>query len=194
MSKTKQQKASESMAQHQASVHGIGIGTKPGEEAVRDAIHIAVVPLIAGEKLERAEPVTIIGGKAMRPTDNAKMVGLVDPWLHIGVLPGERCWVFLEPGSITSLRHDWTHPALEEHDHAMAWMETYAADVKKSVQVIIDSATRYIESHGTEHNHGGSENEGLYVPEEFWHYWELITGKKYSQISEYGDHFFSCSC
>ena len=84
-------------------------------EQQRDAIHIAVVPVIAREQLEPGEHV----GIAQRDGQNIwiakytfKNVGVVDPFLTSAVLPGQHCWLFLYPGSITSLRHDWTHPDL----------------------------------------------------------------------------------
>lgn len=62
----------------------------------RDAIHIAVLPMLAL--------------KTMQPGEHTKH-GVVDPFLKEPVQAGERYWLFLNPGSITSLRHVWQHPA-----------------------------------------------------------------------------------
>lgn len=65
----------------------------------RDAVHVAVVPMVADKKMRPGETVSV----------NGKSVGVVDPFLADDV----KNWLCLYPGSITSLRHDWTHPAFE---------------------------------------------------------------------------------
>lgn len=78
----------------------------------RDAIHIAVAPVTAAQRLApgrhvglvRADDLELVG-----PCDNP--IGIVDPFLAADVEPGQRFWLFLYPGTITALRHVWTHPA-----------------------------------------------------------------------------------
>ncbi len=80
----------------------------------RDAIHIATAAVFAHEDLNPGDHVgfvtkehNIMGRSEMAP------VGIVDPFLPKGVKKGERFWVFLYPGTIQSLRHNWTHPAFD---------------------------------------------------------------------------------
>lgn len=86
----------------------------PDDAAVdRDAIHIAVAPVVAGEWLEPSQRVYLEHGMAWSYHLKfvVKPVGIVDPFLGVSVEKGQRFWLYLFPGSITSLRHDWTHPA-----------------------------------------------------------------------------------
>jgi hypothetical protein len=67
--------------------------------ARRDAIHIAVAPMVATA--------------ALHPGQRLQN-GIVDPFLTAPVQPGERYWLFLFPGTVTGMRHVWSHPAFTE--------------------------------------------------------------------------------
>ncbi len=77
-------------------------------ELRRDAIHIAVAPVTAGERLLPAQPVGILD--PLRAHGGPPSVGIVDPFLSVAVEPGQRFWLVLFPNTVTSLRHVWTHP------------------------------------------------------------------------------------
>src|SRR5580698_4671880 len=86
------------------------LGTIIDERAGRDAIHLAVEPVVAGETLIAGADVGFledgtVGGSAKT------LLGIVDPFLKSPVLSGERFWLVVYPRQITSLRHVWTHPA-----------------------------------------------------------------------------------
>jgi len=81
--------------------------------AGRDAVHVAIVPIEAAVDLEPGWHVGIRDGKA---TTLKPHIGIVDPFLRGHVTRGERFWLCLYPGTITSLRHEWTHPAFAEED------------------------------------------------------------------------------
>lgn len=78
----------------------------------RDAIHIAIAPVTAAERLTPGQHVGLVKRgnlELVGPCDRA--IGVVDPFLTEDVEPGQRFWLFLYPGTITGLRHVWTHPA-----------------------------------------------------------------------------------
>ncbi|HJZ56553.1 MAG TPA: hypothetical protein VKE74_16425 [Gemmataceae bacterium] len=86
----------------------------------RDAIHIAVAPVMAGEDLGPGWHVGFV-----RPGDTETVgtsdrpIGLVDPFLKQPVNRGERFWLFLYPNTITGLRHVWTHLAFQSQSEAV---------------------------------------------------------------------------
>src|SRR6185503_14302303 len=83
---------------------------KPEE---RDAIHIAVAPVIAGEPLQPGQHIGLQGTDTETATSepSSGWIGIVDPFLPHLVNKGDRFWMFLYPNTITSLKHQWTHPA-----------------------------------------------------------------------------------
>lgn len=82
-----------------------------GRAVYRDAIHIAVAPVVAGDTLEPCYHVCLDKeGKAIYALPD-QGVGIVDPFLRCTVHKGQRFWLYLYPGTITSLRHTWSHPA-----------------------------------------------------------------------------------
>jgi hypothetical protein len=85
----------------------------------RDAVHFAVAPAIADTMLRPGQKVRIAdfngAGEPIVTTDFSpgEWDGIVDPFLTIPVMARQRFFLFLQPGSITSLRHEWTHPRFQ---------------------------------------------------------------------------------
>ncbi len=177
------------------------IGKKLEGIAERDAIHIAVYPVtVATERLSPGQSVIIQDGKAY-PCAKERRMAIIDPFINGFVLQGERCFVFMLPGSITGLRHDWTHPDIEtahiDEDHE-TWLRDFAEryafdydDLIYQAQVISGSSwDHYITAHGRDlhgSNYLGEDHEL------FWHHLEGLTGKRFE--SEHRENFgWSCSC
>ncbi len=87
------------------------VGKLADENSRRDAIHVAVDPVVAGEELPPGAPIRLVPSRfvAFRAPPEVA-VGIVDPFLAHNVLPGERFWLFLLPGTVTGLRHTWSYP------------------------------------------------------------------------------------
>ncbi len=80
----------------------------------RDAIHIAVAPVEAAEQLRPGQRVGLLADGRASGKPYVAVLGIVDPFLETEVQPGQRFWLWLTPYTITSLRHEWTHPAFEK--------------------------------------------------------------------------------
>jgi hypothetical protein len=78
----------------------------------RDAVHIAVAPLQATTMLYPGQLVALDRSDPTKADADMtlKSVGIVDPYLQQPVGAGQWFWCFLLPKTITSLRHEWSHP------------------------------------------------------------------------------------
>jgi len=177
---------------------------------MRDAVHIAVAPVIAAERLMPGDHVALDSdGKAFVVDYEAevnialmKPVGIVDPFLKKkkAVRAGQTFWLYLYPNTITGLHHLWTHPAFPEVNvqadriaRSKAWIEALAEDCEKTYEEFMDAATLMAE-HGdyTYDNSEDYKNSDVYALkiEEFWNHYELVTGT----APKNRDHFYTCSC
>lgn len=166
------------------------LGTILETEASRDAIHIAIAPVVASRTLRPGDRVGLNEkGEADNLTDND--IGVVDPYLKSPVRPGQRFWLFLFPGTITGLRHQWAHPAfgpldaskISHDDHvskSKAWIAQHANDMGLSDDVLMENAASWLadKSSWPDYNvQQGSERwRDTFNADEFWHHYEVVTG------------------
>lgn len=190
----------------------IGIGKLIDQERHRDAIHVAVAPVEAGEKLAPGQHVGINkDGKAT--LRNATSVGIVDPFLKVNVKKGDLFYLFLYPGSIVSLRHEWVHPAFKAitlppstgKAASEAWLREYAKKVNpyyappdgyyfektgkdESYKILMrDLSGNTITYHGIDMHSRGE----LIDEEELKRHAEVVLGRP---VNFDNFEYFSCSC
>lgn len=181
------------------------LGSIIDETAGRDAIHLAVEPVIAAHAMDAGAHVGLMSdGRASELAD--KMLWIVDPFLEKGVEAGERFWLVVYPRQITSLRHVWSHPAFADASEPQPdvtpgnaseqWIRIFAVSVSLHYDVLMEGAADWVRSKEAggwgDYLCFGGLLEGETVPDEFWTHYEAVTG---SAVQE--DHrgsFFTCSC
>lgn len=190
----------------------------PGEK--RDAIHLAVEPVVAAERLLPGEHVSLdVSTNTATRVRVGQGVGIVDPFIEGAVREGERFWLVVYPRQINSLRHVWEHadfapsadltpappaplplvenPALK----AEAWLRKYAADtfgigagdddVDDDYYLTFDQfIERAVESEGEYTFHISGADAHGEVPQEFWSNLSIYVGRPLTGKPDY----FSCSC
>jgi hypothetical protein len=175
------------------------------DEQHRDAVHIAVAPVVAGMDMSPGEHIGFVGD-AYTVGTNARHIGIVDPFLKMAVLAGESFYMFLYPNTITSLKHNWTHPAFEEEDRlksmeptffklqgsveAERWIADFADNIGSNYSELMEGAEDYLKN-GDYLVRGGTF-EGYSIPDEFWDKFELIKRKRVEEDDR--GSFLSCSC
>jgi hypothetical protein len=191
----------------------LGTILEPGSGG-RDAIHLAVEPVEAGELLDPGDGIALENGLALGASlENS--LGIVDPFLRRSVKKGERFWLVVMPRQITSLRHVWTHPGFPEPSSSSAvaaeapskskevsekWLRDYCrkndCPSYNTILDVVNDKAEEVDGYG-----GASHIEGEYffsvgedahgsIPSEFWDHVEIVTGKKLTNRPVY----FSCSC
>ena len=121
-------------------MHEVKLGQLASESDQRDAIHVAIAPVVAGEALRPGQPIGFADGYSGSDRETvcggSTQVGIVDPFLKANVFKGQRFYMLLFPGTITSLRHEWSHPAfantlpsegISDRAFSERWLREYAA-------------------------------------------------------------------
>ena len=163
----------------------------------RDAIHIAVAPVIANEELQPGQHIGFTPNTTEVVTASANnLIGIVDPFLHEPVKEGQRFWMLLYPNTIQNLRHEWSHPAFNSSvlEESIEWLGAFAKDVRLSFDEVIEYA-KDADSGGFGYIEDGSEyarNRYFQNPSEFWKHIRIVTGDPTLGVDEPTP--FSCSC
>lgn len=168
----------------------IGKSIVSGQKQEKDAIHIAIAPVVADCLLRSGEHIGFVKEDNKTVSNMAgKKIGIVDPFLTLPVKRGEQFWMFLYPNTIISLRHDWSHPDFtpkgDSFTKSKQWITDWAAGYGMSYKYAIECGRKRDFFIG----------DTIYdeVPEEFWEHFEIVTGERVSKESVEGLHFH-CAC
>ncbi len=180
---------------------------EPGEQNQRDAVHIAVVPVIADERIAPGAHVDVIHrGVTTYASTHGVPVGIADPFLRAPIEKGQTFWLFLYQGQVTTLRHEWTHPAFPNVHEATAATGPSAREVSEAwlrkwcgendcphyetvLAAVLDGQRSDWDSN---YIHFYGQDAHASIPSEFWDHMEVVTGKKFAQDDRATG--FSCSC
>jgi hypothetical protein len=103
-------------------------------DAARDAIHVAIAPVVATVDVDPGQHVDHLG------SPHGKHVGIVDPFLGKRVRKGEKFYLCLYANTVIGMRHAWQHPAFPEErpeagmtDRSFSerWLRDYAVRFKR---------------------------------------------------------------
>lgn len=172
----------------------LNFGTILTKSQNKDAVHMAVAPVVAACVLRPGEHIGL-DNEGSAVTQGGNHIGIVDPFLRVNVRVGETFWLFLYPGTITALRHEWSHPAFEPSVDKQ-WIIDFSGRVGLSYQTLMNGAETWLESRQNSewgsYLNMGPLLEGQHVPEEFWTRYEAVT--KTVVPEDHKGSFFTCSC
>lgn len=124
------------------SKDNLGLGKLIVGPEQRDAVHIAVAPVVADRRLFPGQPIGFVEGSNERVHGSNTPIGIVDPFLTENVQIDQQFWMFLYPNTITSLRHDWTHPAFTAEaspskQSAGSWLHEFAGKYRMDYDEVL---------------------------------------------------------
>jgi len=157
----------------------------------RDAIHIAVIPIMAKEKLHAGEPVCADG------TRKGKPIGIVDPFLTYPIYEDSAFWCFLFPNSVTSIRHEWTHPAFDKdisRSDSEQWLTDFAKEFRMGYDDFLERLDEIVV--GAEesiHLSFDTPDRAYRDREIMWKHYENTRGVIVPDEKKQ-DYIFNCSC
>lgn len=176
------------------------------KDAKRDCVHIAIVPLVAGEDIRRGESIKLAYGTAdialnAEQAYGDDVIGIADPYLsEYRVEKGQRFYGFLTPGTVTGMTHHWQHPKFDNvkkpKDEHEAWLRAFCDKWNFRFDELIQAGTSdddcdYVTAYGRDIHSRSDLDEGEET--EFWSHLEALTGKTFSEEHRARERW-SCSC
>lgn len=164
----------------------------------RDAVHVATVLVQATERLFPGMRVGFVQEDVNNTLVGAveNTVGIVDPFLDHPAEEGEWFWLLLYPNTITSLRHEWVHPAFNkttEFKKARQWMEDFALDCRVGYEDLMQAASNWLDSGDMFCQSTEDGREEMWDNnDQFWVMYKVLTGT--SVPEEKKENFFTCAC
>ncbi len=176
------------------------------KKASRDCVHIAIVPLIAGDSILVGSPIKLAYGTAdialmAEPAYGDDVIGIADPYLkEYQIQKGQRFYGFLTPGTVTGMTHQWNHPAFDNvkkpKDEHESWLRAFCDKWNFKFDELIKAGISekdddYVTAHGRDLHSRSDLDDGEET--EFWSHLEAFTGKTFS-YEHRSRNRWSCSC
>ena len=165
----------------------------------RDAIHVAVAPVVAGHMLRPGDHVGFMDDSQKVCASARTPIGVIDPFLTRNVGTGEQCWLFLYPNSVTGMRHEWSHPAFGQKPlpevskkESVDWLTEFGKAFDLSFDEIIDHLKDW-QHHGSHYVCDGFDTPRRAFTDKhlMWQHFTNVTG---IVPSDADDVPFTCSC
>lgn len=146
----------------------------------KDAIHVPILPATAGERIM---PGALVGiNNAGYAVNEARGIGVADPFIKRAIERDENFYLWLRPGTVKNLRHDWDHPVLEGIKDSRAFERAEIA-IKEFAGILDVSLEELLEA--AEESTDGSLyfSRDIYYPAdtqvaEFWRAHKAVYGSK----------------
>ena len=179
------------------------LGSIIEDKQSRDAIHMAVAPVIAAVKLAPGQDIGFVDADKKKVCIVDNPIGIVDPFLNCLVYLDQEFWMLIYPNTITGLRHEWTHPAFDGAEEAKQddvdsrqWLKDFAEKAGLAYSKLLAIIQEYVEEDEVWVEQGSQRAQNAFedvAKDEFWKHIKNVTGMKRPESPDW--HMpFSCTC
>lgn len=164
--------------------------------AVRDAIHIAIAPVIASEGLKPGEHIGFSPGSTTHMERSDSPIGIVNPFGK-RIVAGESFYVCLYPDTVTDMKHHWSHPSFGEplivatdKEASEAWLISFCKRYGLRMECLLRELA---DSDPSLCVYEDSVDDGYRERDDLWKHYQIFTGTVVSEDQK--DNLgFRCAC
>ncbi len=125
------------------------LGKNPDEIGVKDAVHVAIVSVIAASAIKGGSRIQLNSdGHAINANEGSGF-GVADPFIGI-VARGEKFWVLVDPDSVAEVSHSWDHVQSFPKDvkpvEKNKYLQRYATAAGVTYEQLIEACSQYMET------------------------------------------------
>jgi hypothetical protein len=150
----------------------------PIELGIKDAVHVAIVSVRAGQHLSPGDECTMNEhGEAIK----GKGLGVVSPFVRGDVLCGQSFWLMLFSSEVTTVKHEWVHPKFDfkpptKDIEKNKYLERYAKDLEITYEQLMDACGNAVHNETTTEYSGTLsfevvEDKWGYIKYDIWYEW-----------------------
>lgn len=166
------------------------LGKSPFELGDKDAIHVAIVSVRAGEGIAPGSKCKLNADR--EAVCDAIGVGVADPFLKQTILKGESFWLLLNQDEIPNVRHQWDHPTVDFSPPTIEvkrnkYIQEFADLFGVTYQQIMDAGAFVVEHDKPAPYPGTKDISDVYFDSyDFWPEWSGET------LYEFANHGSEC--
>lgn len=159
-------------------------GKVPAELGVKDALHVAIVSVRAGQAIKPGQSCDFNEHREAVPSD--KGVGVADPFRKGTIFVGESFWLLMR--DVEAVEHHWEHkldfsPPEREPQYSRTLLEI-AKEYGVTYQQLMEACRKVVETDESQPYPGSKTEDELDAIEddELWYEWADETGYEFENV------------
>lgn len=164
------------------------LGREPDRLGDKDAVHVAIVSMIASRPIQPGGRVRIANDGTAEPGDDSDGIGVADPWggrIH----RGKKFWVLMDIDSVSAVEHTWSCGIQFKTENVVVKQNRYLEEIAREIGVSYDELMKacddFLENDRLT-DYGGVLSEGAALKAvrlyDMWSEWAGETGYEFPNM------------